>query len=83
MGALLVGFDYATSDGFARLLGESPMSADLIAEFAARTTPPALARLVTAAWRAALTEAAGGTPLAEIRAAFAALQLAPQAPAAT
>lgn len=77
MSAMLVGFDYVADAGLARLLGEPPRGRDPITQFAARTASPPLARIVTAAWRAALTDAANDIPLPEIRAALAALRVAP------
>jgi AcrR family transcriptional regulator len=77
---LLVAFDYATAQGFARLLGERNPGADddPIEAFLARLVGPrrkALAPLVAATWRAALLMVAAGTPVASARRAFAAFGL--------
>lgn len=74
---LLVAFDYATAQGFARLLGERNPGADAdpIETFLARLVGPrrnALAPLVAATWRAALLVVAAGTPVASARRALAA-----------
>jgi AcrR family transcriptional regulator len=74
---LLVAFDYATAQGFARLLGEPNPGADgdPIEALLARLVGPrrrALAPLVAATWRAALLMVASGTPVAIARQALAA-----------
>lgn len=74
---LLVAFDYATAQGFARLLGEqNPLpDDDPIEAFVARLVGPrrrALAPLIAATWRAALLVVAAGTPTATARKALAA-----------
>jgi AcrR family transcriptional regulator len=76
--ALLVGFDFATSQRLARLLGEPHPARDLdpVAELLVRIgdgsrTP--IARMLAAAWREALVAVASGAPAAHARAAVAAL----------
>ena len=76
--ALLVGFDFATSQRFARLLGEAHPARDVdpVAELLARIgdrgrTP--IARMLAAAWREALVAVATGVPAARARAGVAAL----------
>jgi AcrR family transcriptional regulator len=78
--ALLVGFDFAVSQGFLRLLGEPHPArdvdpvADLLAEITdGRRTP--LGRMLAAAWRAALLAVVEGTPPEDARAGLAALEL--------
>jgi AcrR family transcriptional regulator len=76
--ALLVGFDFATSQRFARLLGEPHPAreldpvAELLAQLGDRGRTP-IARMLAAAWREALVAVAGGVPAARARAALAAL----------
>lgn len=70
--ALLVGFDYAVGERFARLLSEE-RAGDPIEAFLARTADPFSARLLAAAWRAALRAVADGGPAAPTRTALAAL----------
>jgi AcrR family transcriptional regulator len=79
-GALLVGFDFAVSQRFLRLLGEShparegdPVS-ELLAEISDRGRTP-IGRMLAAAWRAALLAVAEGAPPDRARAALAALEL--------
>jgi AcrR family transcriptional regulator len=76
--ALLVGFDFATSQRFARLLGEPHPARDLdpVAELLAQIgdggrTP--IARMLAAAWREALIAVARGVPAADARAGVGAL----------
>jgi AcrR family transcriptional regulator len=76
--ALLVGFDFATSHRFARLLGEPHPARDLdpVAELLAqigdgRRTP--IGRMLAAAWREALVAVSSGVPAAHVRTAVAAL----------
>jgi AcrR family transcriptional regulator len=76
--ALLVGFDFATSQHFARLLGAPHPARDLdpVAELLAQIgdggrTP--IARMLAAAWREALVAVATGVPTADARAGVAAL----------
>ena len=59
--ALLVGFDAAVAHGVARLLSEPAHDEDRVVELLARLAPAqdaVLARILGAAWRAALHEAA-------------------------
>ena len=76
--ALLVGFDFATGQRFARLLGEPHPAreadpvAELLAQLGDRGRTP-IARMLAAAWREALVAVAGGVPAAHARAALAAL----------
>ena len=71
---LLIGFDYLVRSGFTRLLSEPhpERTQDLIADFVARQADHGgrpVGRLVLAAWRAALSEAATGDASA-VRAAL-------------
>jgi AcrR family transcriptional regulator len=80
--ALLVGFDYLTGEGLARLLAEShPRGvADPIEGFLERLAgenEPPVGRLLAAAWRAALAAAADGLPPDRVRAALSALTVRP------
>jgi AcrR family transcriptional regulator len=82
IGALLVGFDYATSGGFLHLLGTPPEGSanDRLAEALeeiAETHSPALGRVLAAAWRAALAAVADGVPADDARAALAMLHVLP------
>jgi AcrR family transcriptional regulator len=76
--ALLVGFDFATSQRFARLLGEPNPAGDLdpvaelLAQIGDRGRTP-IARMLAAAWREALVAVASGVPTAQARAGVAAL----------
>jgi AcrR family transcriptional regulator len=76
--ALLVGFDFATGQRFARLLGEPHPARDLdpVAELLVRigdsgSTP--IARMLAAAWREALIVVATGVPPERARAGVGAL----------
>ena len=76
--ALLIGFDFATGQGFTRLLGEphparrvDPFT-DLLAELC-EGGPAPIAAMLAAAWRAALAAVADGTSVAAAREALAAL----------
>jgi AcrR family transcriptional regulator len=76
--ALLVGFDFATSQQFARLLGEPHPARDVdpVAELLVKIghggrTP--IARMLAAAWREALIAVATGVPAADARAGVGAL----------
>jgi AcrR family transcriptional regulator len=77
-GALLVGFDFATSRRFARLLGEPHPArdvdpvAELLAEIGNGGRTP-IARMLAAAWREALIAVATGVPAAHARAGVGAL----------
>lgn len=77
--ALLVGFDFAVSEGFLRLLGDPPggPDQDRLATLL-RTDPvaasPALSRVVAATWRAALTAVAEGADPQEARAVLLAIE---------
>jgi AcrR family transcriptional regulator len=78
--ALLVGFDFAVSQRFLRLLGEpqpardvDPVS-DLLAEISDGGRTP-IGRMLAAAWRAALLAVAEGAPPDGARAGLAALGL--------
>jgi AcrR family transcriptional regulator len=79
-GALLVGFDFAVSQRFLRLLGEAHPArnadpvADLLAEISDRGRTP-IGRMLAAAWRAALLAVAEGTAPERARAGLAALEL--------
>lgn len=68
--ALLVGFDHAGGAGFARLLAEPAWGDDPIEAFVARAVDAALARILAAAWRAALGAVADGLPPAAVRSAL-------------
>jgi AcrR family transcriptional regulator len=76
--ALLVGFDFATSQRFARILGEPHPARDvdpvaaLLAHVGGGSRTP-IARVLAAAWRDALIAVATGVPAAHARAAVAAL----------
>lgn len=79
-GALMVGFDFATAQGFARLLGEAhpdrDPAADPVAALLAGLTDDGrtpIARMIAAAWREALVAVADGAPAEASRAAVAAL----------
>jgi AcrR family transcriptional regulator len=78
--ALLVGFDFAVSQGFQRLLGEPHPARDLdpvaglLAEISDGGRTP-IGGMLAAAWRAALLAVAGGAPTARARAGLAALEL--------
>jgi AcrR family transcriptional regulator len=78
--ALLVGFDFAVSQGFPRLLGESHPAgdadpvADLLAQISDGGRTP-IGRMLAAAWRAALLAVAEGAPPERARAGLAALEL--------
>jgi AcrR family transcriptional regulator len=80
--ALLVGFDFATSQQFARLLGEPHPArdrdpvAELLAQIGDRGRTP-IARMLAAAWREALVAVATGVPVGRARAAVAALTVDP------
>ena len=75
---MLVGLDFAVREGFLRVLGDPPTSAEpdrlaaLLGESVAPATP-LLGRVLAAAWRAALTAVAEGAEPEEARAAVAAL----------
>jgi len=76
--ALLIGFDFATDQGFTRLLGEphptrrdDPL-ADLLAELCDGGRTP-IADMLAGAWRAALAAVAEGTPVEAAREALAAI----------
>ena len=76
--ALLVGFDFAAGQHFARLLGERHPARDVdpVAELLVRIgdggrTP--IARMLAAAWREALIAVATGVPAADARAGVGAL----------
>jgi AcrR family transcriptional regulator len=76
--ALLVGFDFATSQHLARLLGEPhpARAVDQVADLLVRIgdggrTP--IARMLAAAWREALVAVATGVPAAAARAGVGAL----------
>lgn len=76
--ALLVGFDFATDQGFARLLGEphpageSDPVVELLARISDRGRTP-IARMLAAAWREALLAVAGGSQTKRAREGIAAL----------
>lgn len=76
--ALLVGFDFATDQRFARLLGEphpeddSDPVAELLARISDRGRTP-IARMLAAAWREALLAVAGGSQTERAREGIAAL----------
>jgi AcrR family transcriptional regulator len=78
--ALLVGFDFAVSQRFARLLGEPHPArdldpvAELLAQIGDRGRTP-IARMLAAAWREALVAVAGGVAAAKGRAGVAALSV--------
>lgn len=78
--ALIVGFDFAAGQGFVRLLGEAHPArdrdpvADLLAEMSHSGGVP-IARVLAAAWRAALMAVAEGVPPAHARAALELLHL--------
>jgi AcrR family transcriptional regulator len=78
--ALLVGFDFATGQGFMRLLGEPHPArrddpvADMLAELCDGGRTP-IAEMLAGAWRAALAAVAGGTSVEAAREALAAITL--------
>jgi AcrR family transcriptional regulator len=78
--ALLIGFDFATDQGFMRLLGEPHPArqvdpvAELLAELSDRGRTP-IAGMLAAAWRAALGAVAEGASVEAAREALAALSL--------
>lgn len=78
--ALLVGFDFAVSQGFLRLLGEPHPApggdrvAELLAEISDGGRTP-IGRMLAAAWRAALLAVAEGAPPESASAGLAALEL--------
>jgi len=76
---LLVGFEFAVSQDFSRLLGEPPSgSTDTLVTLIATLTAPApepLGRVLAAAWRAAVLAVAEGVPIDVARAALAAVQV--------
>lgn len=76
--ALLVGFDFATREGFLHLLGAPPEAGrpDRLAELLTAGTapaPPLLGHVLAAAWRAALLAVADGAQPSQARAALDAL----------
>ncbi len=78
--ALLVGFDFAVRQNVPRLLGEPPGGSmdDPLVDFLAvlcRPTPPPLAQVLAAGWRAALLAVAVGIPAEHARRALRAVQL--------
>jgi AcrR family transcriptional regulator len=75
--ALIVGLDFATREGFLRLLGDPPAGAahDRLAEMLSETVPPLLGRVLASAWRAALAAVAEGAEPEHARAAIAALRV--------
>jgi len=78
--ALLVGLDFAVSEGFLRILGDPPAGTehDRLAEMlsgSAVPVTPLLGRVLAAAWRAALAAIAEGAEPGHARAAIAALSL--------
>jgi AcrR family transcriptional regulator len=81
--ALVIGFDWAARQGMARLLAEPYVGrqADPIADFLASTAGHAqvgvaLAKILAAAWRAALQSIIDGISVASARHALAAIRLA-------
>jgi hypothetical protein len=78
--ALLVGFDFAVSQGFLRLLGEPHPArdvdavAELFAEISDGGGTP-IGMMLAAVWRAALLAVAEGAPVESARAGLAALKL--------
>lgn len=78
--ALLVGLDFAVRENFLRILGDPPAGADRdrLAEMLSQSVSPAapvLARVLAAAWRAALSAIAEGADPEQARAAIAALRV--------
>lgn len=76
--ALLVGFNFAITAGFPRMLGVPPMPTeiDLFAELLTRHTTsvsPLLGQVLAAGWRAALVSVADGADPADARVALSAL----------
>jgi AcrR family transcriptional regulator len=78
--ALLIGFDFATEQGFMRLLGEPHPArridpvAELLAEICDGGRTP-IAGMLAGAWRASLDAVAEGTPVEAAREALAALMV--------
>jgi hypothetical protein len=76
--ALLIGFDFATDQGFTGLLGEPHPArrvdpvADLLAELCDGNRTP-IAAMLAGAWRAALAAVAEGTSVEAAREALAAV----------
>jgi AcrR family transcriptional regulator len=70
--AMLVGFDYVVSHGYARLLAEPDPggAADPIEALLVRLTGDPLGRLAAAAWRAALSAATNGVTPVRVRTAL-------------
>ena len=80
--ALLVGFDFAVAQGFARLLGEAHPDRDPLADPVAALAADLLdggrtpiARMVAAAWRESLVALDDGGPPGRARAGLAALSV--------
>jgi len=78
--ALLVGFDFAVSEGFLHILGAPPAGAErdrLAVSLTASTSPasPVLGRVLAAAWRSALLAVADGSNPKQARAALIALEV--------
>lgn len=76
---LVIGFDFAVSAGFPRMLGEPPPASTGSDRFADLLTlhttavSPVLGRVLAAGWRAALTSVADGATPEDARVAVAAL----------
>lgn len=76
--AILVGFDWATSEGFSRLLAEPHpgRKEDPLTDFVVRVSgSPALSAILLAAWRAALQSTVDGETVAAARTALSVLRL--------
>jgi AcrR family transcriptional regulator len=77
--ALVVGFDFATREGFLHLLGAPPAGSerDRLADTLAMIADisPVMGSVLAAAWRAAVAAVADGSPPEDARAALAALSL--------
>lgn len=83
-GVLIVGFDFATGQGFVRLLGDAHPARDLdpVADLLTQVSdggPVPIGRLLAAAWRAALMAVAEGTSPPHARAALELLSVDVQA----
>lgn len=79
--ALLVGFDFAVSQAFTRLLGEPPAGEDdrlvAVLDELAGAGPVPLGRVLAAAWRAAVLAVADGVPVEDARQALTSLRIDP------
>jgi AcrR family transcriptional regulator len=80
MAALLVGFDFAVSEGFLHLMGTPPASGDRdrlaeLLQASSAAASPVVGRVLAAAWRAAVVAVAEGTDPQLARSALQALDV--------